>query len=357
MTGGGDGHPPRPLNNLDVGELFAELERLGNLQPPPSGGRLHTLQIDQVELELCARELGETVDDLSQSLEAFARLFYDAPGAYLAVGADRRIGRANQAAQQLLRRSEAQLVGVPLAQLFRLQYQSTLARALAAAERSEGAANPARRSRLITLLNGVSLHANIAAHVDVSARLEGYRLLLLPIAAPGPARRRRRKMMSHARLVIAAAAGVEELCAGVARAMAAEFAAIGLVDLMAEDGQLIRQASASEARADSRLAAGRISPLSGRQGWKCVQQQVIASGIPLLLRRHREDRAEVPAADDLSARWVLSSWLVVPVSVQDKIIGSLTFLAAKGSREFSPRDLRCACRLGRQLGSALQQAR
>ncbi len=126
------GAVPRSAGWTIGAEALSLLYRLAS-DPERSGDAqklLHELQTHQVELDLQHLQLAESEGELARQLGHFECLYQQAPAAYLVLGLDGRILRANRRAQDLLGPGRDGIEGILLTSLLSSDNASSIRSAL-----------------------------------------------------------------------------------------------------------------------------------------------------------------------------------------------------------------------------------
>jgi signal transduction histidine kinase len=92
----------------------------------------------------------------------------------------------------------------------------------------------------------------------------------------------------------------------------------------------------------------------------CGSWAVIRSGRPEMLQNITDEQMEAGAVDarqvELLRALGLCSYMIVPVHVEDRVIGAITFVNADSKRPFDPMDLQLAEALASAAGLAIEKA-
>jgi signal transduction histidine kinase len=178
--------------------------------------------------------------------------------------------------------------------------------------------------------------------------------------ADAEAARQRLALLAQASRRLASSLDYEATLAEVARLAVPTFADACIVDLLAEDGSIVRvaEAHADPSREGLLRELRRYLPES-RAAHPVLQ--VIRSGAPSL-RADFTDAERAAIAEDeehlrLHRDLAFNSYLVVPLVLQGRMLGALSFFTAASGRRFSQQDEPLAEELARRAARAVENSR
>jgi len=133
------------------------------------------------------------------------------------------------------------------------------------------------------------------------------------------------------------------------------------VDLLNDDGRMERVLVLFADLHKQQTLAEPMKQFYPRPGWKTVQASVIESGKPMLLTEVPDIVRERMAHDDVHAGLLraagIRSMMVVPLTVQGRTFGAMTFAAAESGRLYSPSNFQLARTIAGRVAQAIDNAR
>jgi serine phosphatase RsbU (regulator of sigma subunit) len=169
-------------------------------------------------------------------------------------------------------------------------------------------------------------------------------------------------LLAEAGRLLAASLDLEETLRTVARLAVPEFADWAAVDVLEPDGSVRQVSSGHEDPAKDAflLELRRRHRAMAAEGDRppVGALQVIATGTPQTFAPVPSEQlpTQSEAEDRLWAAIGAVSWLVVPLSAGDRVVGALTFLSTQPGRVYDEADFPVAAELADRCGQALRNA-
>jgi signal transduction histidine kinase/putative methionine-R-sulfoxide reductase with GAF domain len=133
-----------------------------------------------------------------------------------------------------------------------------------------------------------------------------------------------------------------------------------LIDIVGDDGRLARLAAeySDPEKLDVIRELGRRYPLSSDAAFG--PGAVVRSGEAQLASEFTDDLVDAVAQDEEHARLIrslgLRSFMAVPLVVDDRVVGAMTFIVSTSDRRYGPEDLAFAQELARRGSVAIEKA-
>jgi PAS domain S-box-containing protein len=315
--------------------------------------RGHDIEIQQLELELQNHKLRDARRALEESRRRYVDLYDFAPVAYLTLDAGGRIKEANLTAARLLGMPRLRLCGAGFAQFV------APADAGRFAEHLRGCFEHGVKSVTeVSVLAGrtapaLCMHVTSTPLFDEAENVIECRSTLTDISA-AKRNEERQSLLSEASRLLATSLDHDVALAGVVRLAVGRFADLAVLDLIREDGTLVRvdQAMLDDVALPSPTS---VMPVVGES-----QLKVLASHQALFVADCPPSRLSAIVGRDLQrlvARDSDSSAMVVPLISRGTVLGVLTLVAAGRLRMFSPADLTTAEDVAERIAVRLDNAR
>jgi PAS domain S-box-containing protein len=169
-----------------------------------------------------------------------------------------------------------------------------------------------------------------------------------------------RDLLSEVGKVLSTSLDYRETLSTVGRLLVPQMATWCAVDVLEEDGSLVRVATAHDDARVAELLAQLNMPDSAESA-QAVTRRVIDGGESVLLRRSAEDILETictgPEHRAALEGLGLNSILWVPLSSRGTVLGVMTLASGRDARQYDLRDLALAEELARRSANAVDNAR
>jgi signal transduction histidine kinase/PAS domain-containing protein len=312
-----------------------------------------------VALQRCigrAVELRKLRTQLAASDARFHNIIERAADGILIVDAGHEIRFANPAAEQLLGRSAAELVGTPFG------YACVTGETTEIDIVRRGGGEIVAELR-ISETEWEGEEAQLVVMRDVTDRRraeERAERLIWERAARehAEASNRRSRFLVEAGATLDSSLDPDATLVNLAKLIVPRVADWCMIDLSTE-GSMRRVAAVHADPEKQRLTDELRLQYPPRHGSQQPAARVIASGVPELHQGINEDRLRAFALDDDHARLLrqlgVRSIMSVPLQARDRRLGAITFVC--NDRDFVPEDLALAEEIGNRAGRALENAR
>ncbi|HEY6139567.1 MAG TPA: ATP-binding protein [Thermoanaerobaculia bacterium] len=203
----------------------------------------------------------------------------------------------------------------------------------------------------------------IWTEVRVAAKKEGGKLVLRGVTLDITARKAaeaRRAFLTKASGVLASSLDYETTLAQLAHLIVADLGDWCTIDVVEDDGEL-RRLHVEHRDASKRRAAEMLSQRGIVNGAAARLRPVVERGDPIFVSAVPPDhftRFNVePAARTAVEQLGLASYMVVPLSAGNHIVGALSIMSSDPARLYGDDDLALALELGQRAGYAIENAR
>jgi PAS domain S-box-containing protein len=203
----------------------------------------------------------------------------------------------------------------------------------------------------------------IWTEVRVAAKKEGGKLVLRGVTLDITARKAaesRRAFLTKASGVLAATLDYETTLAQLAQLIVSDLGDWCTIDVVEDDGEL-RRLHVEHRDSSKRRAAEMLSQRGIVAGAAARLRPVVERGdtifVPAVAPDHFTRFNVEPAARTAVAELGLASYMVVPLSAGNRIVGALSIMSGDAQRLYDDDDLALALELGQRAGYAIENAR
>ena len=319
---------------------------------------IHELHVHQVELEMQNRELRESRELLEQSRSRFSDLYDFAPVSYLTLDENARVLEINLTGAALFGMPREAIVGLPFVGLTRMEDPSAFHEHLRACAGG--------LSRVVTELT-ISVRGRGLVTVQMVSALHrpagGARPLLRTALIDLSARKEledRLRLLAVAGEALGSSLDTSTTLASVVRLAVPLLGDLCFVDLIDEDGQIQRVHTELANPSREEQIRARSAVLAGNGAGSTAQNQVIASGVPVLYEDIPEPDGHEDAASESSAQLMTAvgtrSMMIVPLTARGRTFGALTLVSTGGQRRYTTEDLAFAGEIARRGAMAVDNA-
>ena len=357
----------KKLESMSRAELVRELKRLLGAErasrPAPDGSDrlqqvVHELHVHQVELEMQNRELRESRELLEQSHSRYADLYDFAPVSYLTLDAEARVQEINLTGAALFGMPREAIIGMPFVGLSRMTDPRPFQEHLEAC--APGLARVVTELTITVRGRGpVAVQMVSALHRPGGGGPPLLRTALVDLSARKELEDRLR-LLAEAGEALGSSLDTSTTLASVARLAVPLLGDLCIVDLVDEDGQIKRVHTALADPSHEGQIRARSAVLSSHAVRTTAQEQVIASGEPVLYEDVPAPIGPEDPASESSAQLMAAvgtrSMMIVPLTARGRTFGALTLVSTGRQRRYTRADLAFAGEIARRGAMAVDNA-
>ena len=359
--------PRENIENMSKEELVRELHKvqvaqgrlMADLDDTDPKRVMYELEIHQIELEMQNRDLQESQQHLEESRSRYADLYEFAPVGYCTLDPEGYIKEINLTGASLLEMPREKLIGksfralVPSASAF--EFQAHMKRCVEEKGRVTSDLTFVFKRGGRRVLRMISEPVRHHSGVTVA-----YRMAMIDVTEEKRFEEELR-LLSDLGAVFVSPLEYSQTLEVAAHVLVPNFADLLKVDLLNDDGRIERVLVLFADPHKQQTLAEPMKQFYPRPGWKTAQASVIESGKPMLLTEVPDIVRERMAHDDVHAGLLraagIRSMMVVPLTVQGRTFGAITFAAAESGRLYSPSNFQLARTIAGRVAQVIDNAR